>query len=390
MQAERFDIQVPQASLDDLQARLARTRESPDFGNDDWRYGMNGAYLRELLEHWQQRFDWRAVEARMNEYAHYRVLIDDIPIHFLYQRGKPAPGTTATPLVLTHGWPWTFWDYEPLIGPLADPGRYGGDPSHAFDVVVPSLPGFAWSSPLTQTGVHWGRTAELWVELMTRVLGYSRFAAGGGDWGGIVTAELGHRFPEQVIGIHLTLPGHPVLFGDTRPKDWSEDEAGWAEHMALRMETGHSHMAVHSRDPQSLAVALADSPAGLAAWIVERRRAWSDCGGDVERVFSKEDLLTTLSVYWHTRTIGTSLRFYWENAQPFWKPSHDGRPPIGVPTGIAVFPEDLVIVPRKTAERGSRLVHWSVMEAGGHFAPAEQPEALIRDIWAWWRRVCTL
>ena len=153
------------------------------------------------------------------------------------------------------------------------------------------------------------------------------------------------------------------------------------------MEGGHSHMAVHSRDPQSLGAALHDSPAGLAAWIVERRRAWSDSRGDVESVFSKDDLLDTLSIYWHTGTIGTSLRFYWENAQPFWQPAHDREPPIEVPTGIAVFPEDLVIVPRATAERGADLVHWTVMEAGGHFGPMEQPEALVRDMWSWWRRV---
>jgi pimeloyl-ACP methyl ester carboxylesterase len=390
MQAERFEIRVPQASLDDLKARLARTRHADDFANDDWRYGMNGGYLRELIEYWKEGYDWRTHEARMNEYAHYRALIDGIPIHFLYQPGKAAPGITPTPLILSHGWPWTFWDYEKLIRPLADPGRHGGNPDHAFDVIVPSLPGFGWSSPLTQPGVHWGRTAELWVKLMTEVLGYERFAAGGGDWGGIVTGELGHRFPEQVIAIHLTLPGHPTLFAATRPEDWSDAEKDWPAHMAERMESGHSHMAVHSRDPQSLAAALDDSPAGLAAWIVERRRAWSDSRGDVESVFSKDDLLTTLSVYWHTRTIGTSLRFYWENAQSFWKPAHDRNPPIGVPTGIAVFPEDLVIVPRRAAERGSNLVHWSVMEAGGHFAPAEQPEALIQDMWAWWQRVGTL
>ena len=387
MKAEPFEISVPQASLDDLKARLRRTRHAPDTGNEDWRYGMNGAYLRELVSYWRDGYDWRAHEARMNEYAHYRTEIDGIPIHFIYQAGKPAAGKQPTPLILTHGWPWTFWDYEKLIRPLTDPGAYGGDPADAFDVVVPSLPGFGWSSPLTQTGVHWGRTAELWVKLMRDVLGCERFAAGGGDWGGIVTAELGHRFPEHVIGVHLTLPGHPTLFGDTQPEDWGPDEKDWPARMALRMETGHSHMAVHSRDPQSLAAALHDSPAGLAAWIVERRRAWSDCRGDVERVFSKDDLLTTLSIYWHTETIGTSLRFYWENAQPFWQPAHDRKPPIGVPTGIAVFPQELVLVPRKTALRGSHLVHWSVMEAGGHFAPAEQPEALTRDIWSWWRQI---
>jgi pimeloyl-ACP methyl ester carboxylesterase len=389
LQARDFQIEVPESSLSDLRARLERTRHAPDFGNEDWRYGTQAAYLEELLRYWREVYDWRAHEARMNAYSHHQVEIEGVPIHFMRHPGVAAAGRTPTPLLLTHGWPWTFWDYEKVIGPLTDPAAHGGDPAAAFDVIVPSLPGFGWSAPLTQTGVHWGRTAELWVRLMTDVLGYSRFAAGGGDWGGLVTAELGHRFPDQVIAIHLTLPGHPTLFGATRPEDWGPEEQGWQQHMLERMESGHSHMAVQSRDPQSLAAGLHDSPAGLAAWLIERRRAWSDCQGDLESVFSKEDLLTTLSVYWHTGTIGSSMRFYWESAQPFWQPAHPGEPAIGVPTGIAVFPEDLVIIPRKTAERGCQLVHWSVMDAGGHFAPAEQPEALVQDIWSWWRRVET-
>ena len=387
MQTQPFEIAVPEASLDDLRLRLDRTRHAPDFGNEDWRYGTRGDYLRELLDFWRDGYDWRAHEARMNAYRHYRTEIDGIPIHYIHQPAVAAEGVTPTPLLLTHGWPWTFWDYEELITPLTNPAAYGGDPALAFDVIVPSLPGFGWSSPLDQTGVHWGRTAELWHRLMTETLGYPRFAAGGGDWGGLVTGELGHRFPDEVIAVHLTLPGHPALLGAVRSEDWGPGEEGWEAHMRERMESGHSHMAVHSRDPQSLAVGLHDSPAGLAAWVIERRRAWSDSNGDLESVFSKDDLLTTLSVYWHTGTIGSSLRFYWESAQPFWRPAHGRAPKISVPTGIAVFPEDLVIVPRKAAERGCQLVHWSVMEAGGHFAPAEQPEALLRDIWSWWERV---
>ena len=187
MQAQRFEIEVPETALEDLQARLARTRHAPDFANDDWRYGTRGEYLRELLVFWRENYDWRSHEARMNAYAHYRVEIDGVPIHFIRAPGVSAGVRRPTPLLLTHGWPWTFWDYEKVIGPLTDPGKYGGDPAAAFDVIVPSLPGFGWSAPLVQTGVHWGRTAELWVRLMTEVLGYPRFAAGGGG------GRFGHR-----------------------------------------------------------------------------------------------------------------------------------------------------------------------------------------------------
>ena len=202
MQPEKFEIEIPQAALDDLQDRLARSRAANDFANANWAYGMNGDYLRELVDYWQNDFDWRAQEAAMNEYDHYRATIDDVPIHFIHEPGK---GPDPIPLVLTHGWPWTFWDYEKLIRPLSDPASFGGDPADAFHVVVPSLPGFAFSSPLETPGVHWGRTAELWVALMRDVLGYDRFAAQGGDWGALVTGELGHRFAEHLYGVHVTL-----------------------------------------------------------------------------------------------------------------------------------------------------------------------------------------
>ena len=291
------------------------------------------------------------------------------------------------PLVLTHGWPWTFWDYERLIRPLADPAAHGGDPADAFHVVVPSLPGYAFSTPLTTPGVHWARTADLWVRLC-ELLGYERFAAQGGDWGALVTAELGHRFADRLIGIHLTLPGHPALVsGGIEADDWGPSEEDWAERQRSRRHAIRSHMAVHGYDPQTLAHALHDSPAGLAAWIVERRRAWSDCGDDVERRFSKDQLLTTASLYWLTESLGSSIRFYWENRHFRWTPAHDRTPAIPTPTGIAVFPGELMFLPRKVAERNANLVHWSVMTAGGHFAPAEEPERLVDDIRACFRQL---
>jgi len=382
--AEAFRIAIPDDSLEDLRSRLLRWRRAADFANADWRYGMQGDYLEALVDCWLHRYDWRAHETRMNAFDHFRVAIDGIPIHFMHVRGRgPAP----IPLVLTHGWPWTFWDFEKVLRPLSDPAAFGGDPADAFDLVVPSLPGFGFSSPLRTPGVGVARTAELWDTLMRSVLGYERYAAQGGDWGALVTAAVGHLAPDHLIGVHESMGGFLGL--DYAAIPWEEcapEERDWPERMARKATVISSHMAVHTTDPQTLAFALEDSPVGLAAWIVERRRSWSDCGGDVERRFSKDDLLTTVSLYWHTRTIGTSMRFYWESmGGARWKPVREVSPAVPVPSGFAVFLEDNILVPRKTAERHANVKRWTVMPRGGHFAPAEEPGLLVDDIRSFFR-----
>ncbi len=374
-----FEISIPQADLDDLQERLARTRWPIDPGNDDWRYGANRAYLEELASYWRDGYDWRAQEAAINAFDHFRVTIDDVPIHFIHERGR---GPNPTPIILTHGWPWTFWDFHDVIRRLSDPAAYGGDPADSFDVVVPSLPGFGFSTPLTKTGVHPGTTADLWHTLMTDVLGYERFAAQGGDWGAFVTANLGHRHAPSLIGVHLSMP---ALVGvgllDVDPADYGPGEEEWPERMKRRMATTRSHLAVNQYDPQTHAYGLHDSPVGLAAWLVSRRRHWSACDGDVESVFSRDFLLTTVMLYWLTESFVTSVRYYWENRHAGWSPRvHERSPAIEAPTGVAVFPQELLLYPRKLVARHANLVHWSVMERGGHFAAAEQPEALARDV----------
>lgn len=379
-----FSVNVPDAELADLRERLRRTRLAPEFGNDDWRYGANGDYLRELLRYWESGYDWRQHERAINSVPNFKTSIDGVPIHFIHQKGK---GPQPIPLILSHGWPWTFWDWHKVIGPLSDPAAHGGDAADAFDVVIPSLPGYGYSSPLETTGINFWRTADLWVTLMRDVLGYDKFAAGGGDWGAILTAQLGHRYARHLIGIYL----HLMVPLDVFNAPFPGAEVFAPEEMALHernqnffaRETGYS--ALQATKPQTLAIALNDSPAGLAAWIVEKRRTWSDCGGDVERRFSKDDLLTTLSIYWHTQTFGTSARYYYECVNNPWRPTHTRSPVVEAPTGIGVFPDEVVLLPRSWAERYYNLKHWTAMKSGGHFAPMEEPQALVEDIRKFYR-----
>jgi pimeloyl-ACP methyl ester carboxylesterase len=373
-----FTVAIPERDVDDLRQRLRRTRFADDFANESWSYGVPGDYLRSRVEYWLDEYDWRRAEREINAVPAFRTQVDDVPIHYVHVRGAgPAP----MPLILTHGWPWTFWDFHKVIGPLADPAAHGGDPADAFDVVVPSLPGFGFSSPLRRTGMHPGAVAELWSTLMTQVLGYERFAAQGGDWGAFVTAWLGHAHADRVLGVHQSMPAFiTVASGSLRADDFDEDERGRYESMRAKAAGIASHLAVHTHDPQTLAWALNDSPAGLLAWLVERRRAWSDCGGDVESRFSKDDLLTTTSIYWFTQTFHTSARMYADTRRSRPGPVHDRMPEIEVPTAIAVFPEDVIQYPRAVAERHADLRQWTVMPRGGHFAPMEEPGALVDDV----------
>jgi pimeloyl-ACP methyl ester carboxylesterase len=292
MPVEPFEIAVSDATLEDLQERLARTRWPIDPANDQWSYGVERGYLETLVKYWRHQYDWRANEREMNAVKHFRVTIDGIPIHFIHERGR---GPDPIPLVLSHGWPWTFCYYYKRIGPLTDPAAYGGDPADSFDVVVPSLPGYGFSIPLTEPGIEWSRTADLWVKLMRDELGYDKFAAQGGDWGALVTEQLGHKYAEHLIGIHLGLAIPMTLFITGLPSEdeYAENERHRFHHTKQRMAVGTAHWVVQATDPQTLAYALHDSPVGLLAWILDRRPSWSDSGGDVASSFSKDDLITT-------------------------------------------------------------------------------------------------
>jgi pimeloyl-ACP methyl ester carboxylesterase len=381
--ARPFTVEIGDERLGDLRARLRNTRWATDFGNDDWRYGVERGWLEGMVRYWAEEFDWRAQEAAINRFPQYRVEIDGIPLHFVHVRGR---GPDPLPLILTHGWPWTFWDWKDVIGPLTDPAAHGGDPADCFDVIVPSLPGTGFSTPLTTTGVNARRVAQLWVALMRDVLGYDRFCAGGSDWGAIVTAELGHAHPEHLIGVWLTLPMLPgVNLRELAPEAFAPDEQWMVRRVAEARPLIQSHRTVHQYEPQTIAYALADSPTGTAAWIWARRRDWSDCGGDVLTVFDRDFLCTTASIYWLTGTIATSLRLYHEHFNPAPPPPlHTRRRVIDVPTGFSVMPRDLLMMPRAVAAELTDLRHWSVLTQGGHFAASEQPQAIVEELRAFY------
>jgi pimeloyl-ACP methyl ester carboxylesterase len=385
MPVEPFTVAVPEATLTDLRERLARTRWPEDFGNDQWQFGTNTAYLKELVEYWRTQYDWRAQEKAINSYSHFRTTVEDIPIHFIHERGK---GPNPMPLILSHGWPWTFWDWNKVIRPLTDPAAFGGDPKDSFDVVVPSLPGYGFSTPLRTQGINFWRTADLWVQLMAQI-GYPRFSAVGGDWGALVTSQLGHKYADRVTGVYLHLLYPLDIFVGAPPDEslYAPEEQAWLKKNLHFFAAESGYSAMQTTKPQTLANALNDSPAGLCSWLVEKRRTWSDCGGDVERRFTKDELCTIMTLYWATQSYGTSARYYYECIHNPWKPSHNRSPVVESPVGCAVFDEEVIISPRKWAESYYNLKRWTRMPRGGHFAPMEEPELLVNDIRAFFREL---
>jgi len=372
-----FIIDIGQGLLDDLRMRLARTRWPDAVLEAGWDYGADLAYLQSLIAYWQSKYDWRAQEAILNRFSQYRAEIEGLGIHFIYERGR---GPHPLPMVYTHGWPGSFYEMSKIIPLLADPERYGGDPADAFDVIVPSLPGFGFSDCPHQRGMTLPRTAELWAKLMTDTLGYRQFAAGGNDFGSGVTRFLALAHPELVIGIHLTYLGYPISPADQ--SNLSEAEQQYLRAVQQWVMREGAYAMIQSTKPQTLGYGLTDSPVGLAAWLVEKYRAWSDCNGDVERRFTRDELLTHIMIYWVTGTITSSMRRYYENGH--LPPLQPGQH-IEVPAAIALFPKDITLPPREWADRILRVQRWTTMPRGGHFAAWEEPELLVEDIRAFFR-----
>lgn len=384
---EPFQVDIPDADLKEMVNRIRDTRWAPDFGNEDWGYGVERGWLQDMTRYWSEEFDWREQERQINEFPQFRVEIDGILIHYIHVKGK---GTAPKPIILSHGWPWTFWDWRKVIGPLTDPVAYGGSPDDAFDVVVPSLPGFGFSVPLNATDVGARRIADLWHVLMTDVLGYDRYCAGGGDWGSTITGEIGHGYPESVMGVWLTLPNIPgVALWEITEKDFAEDERWMWEQSLEARPTILSHSAVHRKEPQTIGYGLVDSPVGTAAWLWGRRRDWGDHGGDVLSLFDKDFLCTTASIYWLNKSIASSMRIYHDHYREGVPPAprHDRDLAIEVPTAFAVFPKELLLLPRAVAERTTNLKRWTVQPKGGHYPPSEQPELVVNELREFFREL---
>jgi len=380
MDVQPFKIEVPEETLADLKERLAQTRWPDELPGTGWDYGTNMAYLKELVDYWQNSFDWRAQEEAINRFSHFKADVDGLGIHFIHQKGV---GPDPMPLVLTHGWPGSFFEMSKITPLLADPASHGGDAADAFHVVTPSMPGYGFSDHPTKPGMHVLRVSDLWVKLMKDGLGYDRFGAQGGDWGASVTAYLGFAYPENLIGIHLTSMVRPTPYMGPGSTPLSQAEQALLKQREewMQAEGGYSH--IQGTKPQTLSYGLNDSPVGLAAWLVEKYRSWSDCGGDVESRFTKDELLTTITIYWAAQIINSSTRLYYETARHPWDMKQGER--ISVPAAMAVFPGEISLPPREWGERSYNVQRWTEMPCGGHFAALEEPERLAEDIRAFFR-----
>jgi pimeloyl-ACP methyl ester carboxylesterase len=374
-----FTLRVPDAAVTDLRERLARTRFPDQAPGEAWAYGTDLSFMRHLTAYWRDGFDWRAEEAKLNALRQYRVRLHGIDLHFLH---VPGQGPDPHPLLLSHGWPGSVFEFVDLIPRLTEPERFGGDPADAFTVVAPSLPGYGLSFAAGQPRFGVEEIADCFAALMTEVLGYRRFGAQGGDWGSFVAARLGYAHPERLSGIHLNMM--PVRRDPKAMSDATPEESRYLDELRawLKEETGYQW--IQGTRPQTLAFALTDSPVGLAAWIVEKFRAWSDCGGDPEAAFTKDQILANVSLYWFTGAIGSSFWPYYARMHRPW-PIPEGAS-VSVPTGYSEFPREILRPPRSIAERTfTQIYRWSVMERGGHFAAMEQPDALAAEIRASFR-----
>jgi pimeloyl-ACP methyl ester carboxylesterase len=375
-----FTINVPDETLADLRWRLERTRWPDENPGGGWQYGTDLAYMKTLVTYWRQNYDWRVHEARLNRLRQFTAFVDGIELHFIHE---PGVGPKPVPLLLSHGWPGSIVELERLIPMLTDPERFGGDPADAFTVVAPSLPGYAFSFQPNQPRFNVARIAEVFSSLMTDVLGYRRFAAQGGDWGAYISAQFGAAHADRVLGVHVTLLSGPR---EGLPDPQTDEERAYVAELQHWLQEEQAYGMIQGTKPQTLAYGLTDSPAGLAAWIVEKFRTWSDCHGDVERRFSKDVLLTNVMLYWVTRTINPSFWPYWARRHEPWPISE--QTPVRVPTAYASFPREILHPPRAWVERTyPNLRRWTMMSAGGHFAALEEPEALARDIREFFREL---
>jgi pimeloyl-ACP methyl ester carboxylesterase len=389
-------VAVPDDVLADLRRRLLDTRWPHSHEDHDDSYGVPVTYLRELASYWVHEFDWRAAERAINAYEHYQVDVAGIEVHFMRRRGS---GANAVPLILSHGWPWTFWHWAKVIDRLADPAAHGADPLDSFDVIVPSLPGFGFSPlPVDRRDMNFSEIADIWHELMTGPLGYTRYGAAGCDVGALVTGQLGHKYADELYAIHIGSAQKLSLFnGDLAwsvvgPQFGDDDMSSLLRQRAVGLSKRFAvHLASHVLEPTTLAYGLADSPAGMLAWLLQRWTAWSDNNGNVENVFTRDELLTHATIYWVSNTLETSVRTYANNNRHPWTPTHTRWPVVEAPTGITLVgyenPPGVATVAQRVdhflaSDRADwyRVVNLTAHERGGHFIPCEIPDEWIDDV----------
>ena len=368
-----FRIAVEDDVLDDLKARLRMTRWPEAELVDDWSQGAPLKWIQEVCRYWAEDYDWRRREAQLNRFVQFTTEIDGLDIHFVHAR---SPHPEAMPLIITHGWPGSIVEFHKVIEPLTNPTVHGGTAADAFHVVCPSLPGFGFSAKPTTTGWGVDRIAAAWTVLMDR-LGYTRYGAQGGDWGSAVTTSIGARDPEHCVGIHITLAMGSAPKTDGEPTSEEARAIKGIKHYA-DWDSGYSKQ--QSTRPQSVGYGLTDSPAGQAAWILEKFWAWTDCDGHPENIFSRDELLDNVMFYWVTATAASSARLYWESFGPGRRSANQ----VTIPTGVAVFPKEIVTPVRRWMEaRYTNICHWSEMPKGGHFAAFEQPGLFVDDVRAY-------
>jgi pimeloyl-ACP methyl ester carboxylesterase len=370
-----FRIQAPQADLDDLRDRLARTRWPSEINGVGWERGVPLDYLKELAAYWANSYDWRAAEAELNEYPQFTTEVDGQNIHFLHVR---SPEPEALPLVLTHGWPGSIVEFLDVIGPLADPRAHGGDPADAFHLVIPSIPGFAFSGPTRTAGWNSGRAAAAFVELMRR-LGYERYGAQGGDFGAFISPEIGKADPEHVVGVHVNAATYGFIpWGEVAEEElatFTEVEKARLKRLKHYYDEGSGYFQIQATRPQTVAYALNDSPVGQLAWIVDKFKEWTFPPPELpEQAIDRDRMLTNVTIYWLTGTGASSAQIYYESMHTnAW----ESAPPT-TPTGVAAFAEDVAI--RRYGEQANNIVHWSDFDHGGHFAAMEVPDLFAGDV----------
>ncbi len=366
-----FKVEFPPDAIADLRRRLNDTRWPPEVADSGWDYGTNLAYLQELCAYWADGFDFQAQADYLNAMPQFTTEVDGFGMHYVLKEGN---GPNPLPLVFSHGWPGTFYEVHKILDLLTDPAAHGGDAADSFTVVAPSLPGYGYAQIPIEPGYGQARTAELFDGLMQQ-LGFDRYGAQGGDWGAIVTAQITSKFPERVIGGQMNMPAvRPV--GDSSPQN--DEEKAYLASAAQWQNAEAGYQRIQGTKPQTLAYGLTDSPAGLAGWITEKWRSWSDCDGEIEKRFTKDEILTNISIYWFTGTINSSTRYYQE---AFSNPALNRFTEwIETPCGFSVFPEEIISAPRSWIERGCNVQQWSEHDRGGHFAAMEEPELLAQDV----------